>query len=167
MKKHRRARILDALAATLETLTAADTPVPLRVETVQKRFIHWTALDSQGAIPAILLNYGDNRQKRQGGSGSSASLGETEERLPFALTVVLKESAATPAPMTDQISDAIYSIERLINGAADLGIDGVRSVEVDGDRSSEGAISALEGTPFEVIKFRIVVTHVYRSNTAV
>ena len=115
-----------------------------------------------------MLNYGDNRRKRKGGSNAEhASLGETEEYFPLALTAVLKESPETPKPITDQISDTIYTVERLINGSPDLDIDGVVDTEVEGDRSSEGAISALQGTPFEVIKFRIIVTHIYRSNTSV
>ena len=57
-----------------------------------------------------------------GGAGTEfAALGETEEYLPIALDVVLKESPDTPKPITDQISDTIYTIERLINGTPDLG----------------------------------------------
>ena len=166
-EKHRRARIIDALRELFEQLKEPS-EFPLQVKTVQKRYVHWTTLDGQGAIPALLLNYGDNRRKRKGGSNAEhASLGETEEYLPFALTAVLKESPETPKPITDQISDTIYTIECLINGSSDLDIDGVVDTEVEGDRSSEGAISALQGTPFEVIKFRIIVTHIYRSNTSV
>ena len=166
-QKHRRAQIIDALTELFEQLKEPS-EFPLQVKTVQKRYIHWTTLEGQGAIPALLLNYGDNRRKRKGGSTAEhASLGETEEYLPFALTAVLKESPETPKPITDQMSDTIYTVERLINGSPDLDIDGVVDTEVEGDRSSEGAISALEGTPFEVIKFRIIVTHIYRSNTSV
>ena len=166
-QKHRRAQIIDALTELFEQLKDPS-EFPLQVKTVQKRYVHWTTLDQQGAIPALLLNYGDNRRKRKGGpTAEHASLGETEEYLPFALTAVLKESSETPKPITDQISDTIYTVERLINGSPDLDIDGVVDTEVEGDRSSEGAISALEGTPFEVIKFRIIVTHIYRSNTSV
>ena len=166
-EKHRRAQIIDALAELFETLKEPSA-FPLHVKTVQKRYVHWTTLDGQGVIPSLLLNYGDGRRKRKGGENAEyASLGETEEYLPFALTAVLKESPVTPKPITDQISDTIYTIERLINGSKDLGVDGVANTEVEGDRSSEGAISALEGTPFEVIKFRIIVTHVYRTTTAV
>ena len=166
-EKHRRAQIIDALSELFEQLKDPS-EFPLQVKTVQKRYVHWTTLDQQGAIPALLLNYGDNRRKRKGGpTAEHASLGETEEYLPFALTAVLKESSETPKPITDQISDTIYTVERLINGSPDLDIDGVVGTEVEGDRSSEGAISALQGAPFEVIKFRIIVTHIYRSNTSV
>ena len=167
MEKHRRGKIIDALAELFEQLKEPSA-FPVQIATLQRRYIHWTTLAAQGAIPALLLNYGDNRRKRKGGPNAEyASLGETEEYLPFALTAVLKESPETPKPITDQVSDTIYTIERLINGSKDLGIDGVANTEVESDRSSEGAISALEGSPFEVIKFRVIVVHIYRSNTSV
>ena len=167
MEKHRRAQIIDALTELFEQLKEPS-EFPLQVKTVQKRYVHWTTLAQQDAIPALLLNYGDGRRKRKGGRDTEhASLGETEEYLPFALEAVLKETPDTPKPITDQISGTIYTIERLINGSYDLDIDGVVKTEVTGDRSSEGAISALEGTPFEVVKFRIIVTHIYPSNTSV
>ena len=77
-EKHRRARIIDALTELFEQLKE---PVGVSApsQTVQKRYIHWTTLEGQGAIPALLLNYGDNRRKRKGGSNAEhASLGETE-----------------------------------------------------------------------------------------
>ena len=83
------------------------------------------------------------------------------------MTAVLKESLETPRAITDQISDTIYTVERLINGTPDLDVEGVVDTFVESDRSSEGAISALEGTPFEIVKFRIIVVHIYRSNTSV
>ena len=165
--KHRRAEIIDALTELFEMLTEP-TEFPLQVKTVQKRYVHWTTLDQQGAVPALLLTYGDNRRKYKGGEQAAyASLGEVEEYLPFALTAVVKESPETPKPLTDQISDMIYTIERLINGSKDLGVDGVVNTEVESDRNSEGAISALQGTPFEVVKFRIVVVHVHRATVSV
>lgn len=177
---HRRAQIINALEDLLNPLRSdASDPYdreefPLEVKTVQKRYVHWTTLDQQRAIPALLLNYGDNRRKRKGGSDAQyASLGEVEEYLPFALTAVLKEipggdpDAFTSKQITDQVSDTIYTIERLINGSKDLGVEGVCNTEVESDRSSEGAISALQGTPFEVIKFRVVVIHIYRATVAV
>lgn len=165
--KHRRAEIIDALTELFEMLTEP-TEFPFQVKTVQKRYVHWTTLDQQGAVPALLLTYGDNRRKYKGGEQAAyASLGEVEEYLPFALTAVVKESPETPKPLTDQISDMIYTIERLINGSKDLGVDGVVNTEVESDRNSEGAISALNGSPFEVVKFRVIVTHVYRATTSV
>lgn len=178
MIQHRRAKIVDALEALLHPLREdSEDPYglefPLQVKTVQRRYRHWTTLNEQGAIPALLINYGDDRRKRKGGPEALyAALNETEEYLPFALTAVLKESPGDPAtfsskPMTDQISDTIYTIERLINGSQDLDVEGVVKTEVLGDRSSEGAISALEGSPFEVIKFRVIITHIYPSNSSV
>ena len=164
---HRRAQILDALAELFDQLKDPS-EFPLQIKTFQKRYVHWTTLDQQGAIPALLLNYGDNRRKRAGGENAEhASLGETEEYLPFALTAVLKETPEFPKAITDQISDTIYTVERLINGTPDLDVEGVVKTVVEGDRSSEGAISALQGTPFEVVKFRVIVVHIYRSNTSV
>ena len=94
-EKHRRARIVDALAELFEQLKEPS-EFPIQFKTVQKRYIHWTVLDQQKALPALLLNYGDNRRKRKGGPNAEhASLGETEEYLPFALTAVLKESPET------------------------------------------------------------------------
>lgn len=165
--KHQRAQIIDALTELFEMLTEPS-EFPVLVKTVQKRYVHWTTLDQQGAVPALLLTYGDNRRKYKGGEQAAyASLGEVEEYLPFALTAVMKESEVTPKPITDQISDMIYTIERLINGSKDLGVDGVVNTEVESDRNSEGAISALQGTPFEVVKFRVIVTHIYRATSAV
>lgn len=176
MTQHRRAKIVDALEALLHPLREdAEDPYgsefPLQVKTVQRRYRHWTTLNEQGAIPALLLNYGDDRRKRKGSPEAEyAALNEVEEYLPFALTAVLKESPGvgfSSKPMTDQISDTIYTLERLINGSQDLDVEGVVKTEVIGDRSSEGAISALEGTPFEVIKFKVIITHIYPSNSSV
>ena len=167
MEKHRRARIIDALTELFEQLKEPS-EFPLQVKTVQKRYVHWTQLDQQGAIPALLLNYDEVLRKREGGAGAEfASLNETEEYLPIALDVVLKESPVTPKALTDQVSDSVYTVERLINGTQDLDVEGVYRTRVQEVHTSAGRISALEGTPFEVIRFRIIVTHIYPSNTSV
>ena len=109
---HRRAEIINALADLFEVLTEPS-EFPVQIATIQRRYIHWTALDQQGAIPALLLNYGDNRRKRKGGGDAEyASLGEVEEYLPFALTAVMKEMPDAPEEnpfsrrnITDQVSD--------------------------------------------------------------
>ena len=170
---HRRAQIIDALAELFEQLKEPS-EFPVQIATLQRRYIHWTTLSQQGAIPALLLNYGDNRRKRKGGENAAyASLGEVEEYLPFALTAVMKEMLDAPEgsfsrkPITDQVSDMIYTVERLINGTPDLDVDGVVTTEVESDRSSEGAVAALEGTPWEIVKFRVVVTHIYGATTSV
>ena len=171
--KHRRAQIIFALEALFEPLKEPS-EFPVQIATLQRRYIHWTVLAAQGAIPALLLNYGDHRRKLKGGSDSQyASLGEIEEYLPFALTAVLKEVPGAPEgsfsrkPITDQVSDMIYTVEKLINGSRELDVDGVVNTEVESDRSSEGAVAALEGSPWEIVKFRVVVTHIYRATTSV
>jgi len=171
--KHRRSQIIDALYDLFEPLRSdSDVPYgdefPLKVKTVQKRFQHWTVLDQQGAIPCLLLSYDEVLRNREGGPAAAfASLGETEEYLPIALDVVLKESSVTPKPMTDQVSDAIYTVERLINGTPDLDVEGVYRTRVQEVHTSAGRISALQGTPFEIVRHKIVVTHVYPSNSSV
>ena len=166
-EKHRRAQIIDALSELFEQLKEPS-EFPLHVKTVQKRYQHWTTLDQQGAIPALLLNYDEVLRKRDGGANAEfAALGETEEYLPIVCDVVLKESPETPKAITDQVSDAIYTVERLINGTPDLDVEGVYRTRVQEVHTSAGRISALQGTPFEIVRFRIIVVHVYRSNTSV
>ena len=58
-QKHRRAQIIDALSELFEQLKDPS-EFPLQVKTVQKRYRHWTALDQQGAIPAMLLNFDED-----------------------------------------------------------------------------------------------------------
>ena len=164
---HRRAEIIGALYELFEQLKEPS-EFPLQVKTVQKRYQHWTTLDQQGALPALLLNYDEVLRKRDGGANTEfASLGETEEYLPIALDVVLKESPVTPKALTDQISDTIYTIERLINGTQDLDVEGVCRTRIQEVHTSAGRISAVEGTPFEIVRHKIVVTHIYPSNTSV
>ena len=167
VQKHRRAQIIDALTELFEDLKEPS-EFPLHVKTLQKRYVHWTTLDQQGAIPAMLLSYDEVLRSREGGEAAEfASLNETEEYLPIVLDVVLKESPETPKAITDQVSDAIYTVERLINGTQDLDVEGVCRTRIQETHTSAGRISALEGTPFEVIRFRIIVTHIYPANTSV
>ena len=156
-----------------------DPEFPSHIETIQKRYMHWTTLDEQGAIPALLISYADPGNKPtqlEGGKDTRAkraSLGETEEYLPIQLIAVLKEKPNSPnvqlqRPLTDQVGDMIYSVERLVNGAGDLEVEGVWKVSLEGlPRTSEGRISAIAHTPLEVLIFRIIVTHIYRSSTSV
>lgn len=142
------------------------------LETVQKRFIHWTTLESQGAIPAALINFGSGGTRREGGAGTEyAALGEWEEHFPIAMTVILKENAdASPLyPITDQVADVTYAIERIINGTQDLGgIEGVYEVQMEGlPETTEGKLAVLEGIPVEILFFRIIVVHIYPKNTSV
>ena len=164
---HRRAQILDSLYELFKQLKEPS-EFPLQVKSVQKRYVHWTTLDQQGALPSLLLNFDEVLRKRDGGENAEfAALGETEEVLPIVLDVVLKESTVTPKALTDQVSDAIYTVERLINGTPDLDVEGVYRTRVQEVHTSAGRISALQGTPFEIVRHRIVVTHVYPSNTSV
>ena len=165
--KHRRAQIIEALAELFEPLKEPS-EFPLHIKTLQRRYQHWTTLDQQGAIPCLLLNFDEVLRKRDGGANTEfGALGETEEYLPIALDVVLKESPATPKPLTDQVSDAMYTVERLINGTPDLDVEGVYRTRVQEVHTSAGRISALEGTPFEVVRHRIVVTHIYPGNSSI
>ena len=166
-EKHRRARIINSLYELFEQLKEPS-EFPIQFKTIQKRYRHWTVLDQQGAIPAMLLSYGEVLRKRDGGANAEfAALGEIEEYLPIVCDVVLKESAEFPKAITDQVSDSLYTVEKLINGTPDLDIEGVYRTRVQEVHTSAGRISALEGTPFEIVRFKLVVTHIYPSNTSV
>ena len=194
---HRRAQILDSLYELFEPLREDskdrydDSEFPLRVLTVQKRYQHWTVLDQAGALPALLLNFDEVLRNREGGANAAfAALGETEEYLPIALDVVLKEVSVDEngalkdgalkdkdlsetlktfltKPMTDQVSDSLYTVEKLIKGTPDLDVEGVCKTRIAEVHTSAGRITALQGTPFEIVRHRIVVTHVYPSNASV
>ena len=179
MPKHRRAKIIDALEALFKPcIVDKNGAFPLKLQTLQKRYPNWTQLEAMSKLPAMLLNFGGFR-KREGGTNTEfAALGETEEILLVLLDVVLKEAPEpegntneavkfSACPLTDQVSDAIYTVERFLNGTPDLGIEGVyrtRVVEMD---TSQGELTKLIGTPFEVLRFSVNVTHIYRSNTSV
>ena len=159
---HRRAQIINALAEEFEKLKApveaTDTQeasgFPIQVRTVQKRFSHWSALDQQGAIPAILLAYGDN-----GSAPDSDVVGFIDEIFPISVTTVMKEEPGLK-DLIDQASDMHYSIGQLINGNPTLGVEGVNPerTRIASWRGSEGAV-----TKFEIIRFRVVVVHRYHA----
>ena len=154
---HRRAQIINALVELFETLKTPveDSDFPIQVKTVQKRFVHWTALDQQDALPALLLTYGDN-----GGAPDSDVVGYIDENFPIAVTAVMKEEPHLK-DLTDQASDIHYSIGRLINSNPTLGVEGVNPdrTRIANWRGSEGAI-----TKFEIIKFRVLVVHRYHAS---
>ena len=165
--KHRRAQIIDALAELFEPLLEPS-EFPLRLKVIQRRYANWTTLDQQNVIPCLMLNFDERLRKRDGGANTEfAALGEIEEYLPIVCDVVLKESTETPKPLTDQVSDVIYTVERLINGTPDLGIQDVYRTRVMEVSTSAGRLSALEGTPFEIVRNHVVVTHIYPANTSV
>ena len=154
---HRRAQILNALVESFETLKAPveESGFPIQVKTVQKRFVHWTALDQQDALPALLLTYGDN-----GSAPDSDVVGYVDENFPIAVTAVMKEEPGLKE-LTDQASDMHYSIGRLINSDPTLGVEGVNPerTRIAGWRGSEGTISK-----FEIIRFRVLVVHRYHAS---
>lgn len=170
---HRLQQIFDALISTFETLKQdpVDSGLPTQAYLVLRQYVHWSEIETLGrrlrepVFPALLLNYGEGGARVKGGTQAEyASLGETEDHQTFALLALIKETRTTPAPLGDQTSDMIFSVERLINGAHDLGVEGVVDVRVDDvPAGSEGRASAIAGTPLDVIVFKIVVTHVYRS----
>ena len=154
-----------------------DPAFPSHVVTVQKRYLHWTTLDEQGAIPALLLSYadpGNELSQQQGGPQAEfAPSGYTEEYLPIQVVAVLKEQPNSPdlqlrKAMTDQAADMIFSLEKIVNGMLDMGVTGVQKVQLAGlPRTSEGRITASAGTPLEVLIFKVIVTHVYSASSSV
>ena len=162
---HRRAQIINALAELFEKLilppdgsekpTPAELGFPTELKTVQKRFVHWTALDQQDALPAILLTYGDG-----GSAPDSDVVGYIDEQFPIAVTAVMKEAPGLKE-LTDQVSDIHYSLGRLINENPTLGVEGVNPerTRITGWRGSEGSISK-----FEIIRFRVLVVHRYHAS---
>ena len=160
--QHRRAQIIDALTEMFETLKSPveTSGFPIQVKTVQKRFVHWTALDQQNALPAILLSYGDN-----GSAPDSDVIGFIDEIFPIAVRVLMKED---PDPdtkaLTDQASDIHYSIGRLINSNPTLGVEGVNPerTRISGWRGGEGDLGK-----YEMIRFRIQVVHRYHASESV
>ena len=158
---HRRAQIINALTTLFEQLKQQNSDFPVVVKTVQKRFVNWTQLDKQDAIPALLLTYGDDGSIEEGGTDVRyGAVGTIVEHLPFVVTAVLKENATTD--LTEQVADIHYAIGRLLNGNRRLGVDGVVDTRIVSWSGSEGAIAN-----FEIVKFRIVVDHVYGATEAV
>ena len=158
--QHRRAQIIDALSELFEVLKEpVDTSgLPIQVMTVQKRFIHWTALDRQDALPAILLSYGDN-----GTVQDSDVVGYIDEVFPIAVTAVMKEDTGLK-DLTEQASDMHYALGQLINSDRTLGVEGVipERTRITGWRGSEGALSK-----YEMIRFRVQVVHRYHATESV
>jgi len=164
-RPHRRALIINALEAMFNELTKPkeESGFPIQVKTVQKRFVHWTALDQQDALPAILLTYGDG-----GSAPDSDVVGYIDEQFPIAVTAVLKEAPGLKE-LTEQASDIHYSLGQLINGNpmlahptdCELSPEGINPerTRIVSWRGSEGSISK-----FEIIRFRVVVVHRYHAN---
>ena len=173
--KHRLAQIVDGLKTTFDTLKqdTATSGLSIKAYVVIKKYEHWTALETLSrqlrtpVFPALMLNFASGGQRIKGGEAARfASLGQTEDVQNFVLIGILKETDDTPDVITDQVSNLITSVEQLINGTNDLGVEGVCAVEITSPpETSEGRASAVAGTAMEICVFRISVTHIYRAST--
>lgn len=142
---------------------------PFHIRTVQFRYANWTTLAQQKAIPAILMSSSKGRVKTHGGSSSQyASLGEVHEMYPLDCRIVIQETRDSKR-LLQQESDIDYTLDRLIAGNQDLGVDGVFKVESVDDplKTGAGALSNIQGTDFEIIAKTIRIHHLYRENTGV
>lgn len=177
---HRLEQIVDGLVSTFDVLKddTATSGFPIQVHLVLKTYHHWSALQEQArrfskpVFPTLMLNFGTGGSRIPGGSQAEyASLGETEDGQPFTLIgLVKKQERSTDVTtdntdeISDQVSNLVYSVERLINGTNDLGVEGVEGVNIVAPpETSEGRATAIAGVPLDVVVFRIVVTHIYRS----
>ena len=155
--KHRREQIIDNLAEILEVLMKppSESRYPIQVKTVQKRWTHWTQLDAQGALPAILITYADG-----GSAPPGDSVGFIDEQYPLSVTAVLKEERGGK-PITSQASDMHYSIGRLINVNRTLNVEGVDPEEsgIRDWRSSDESLGE-----YLLLKFRTLWVHRYHKN---
>ena len=154
--RHRRAKIIDALATMFEALKAPveESGFPIQVMTVQKRFAHWAALHKQNALPAILLRYGS------GSAPDSDVVGFIDEQLPIAVTAAMVETQEKA--LTDQASDIHFSIGSLINANPTLGVEGVNP-DRTGIMNWQPDLQ-LGYSKFEVIRFNVLVVHRYHAS---
>lgn len=158
--KHRRAQIVDAVANIFEPLEQPPevSGLPFQFKTVQKQYVHWTNLEKQGAIPALMLMTADGGLKPD-----SDVIGFTDERYPVSLIAVLKETR-TSKILIDQASDMQYSVESLFNRNRSLGVAGVvpEDTKIEGWRNSEESLF-----PVLIMKFRLMVVHRYHATESV
>ena len=158
--EHRRAQIINAVAGIFSKLKEPPekSGVPFQFQTVQKQFVHWTSLEKQGALPALMLMYAD-----RGSKPDSEAVGFIDEHFPLSVIAVLKEGRRGPS-MIDQASDMHYSLESLVNANKTLGVAGVQSerTKIEDWRVSEESLF-----PFLIIKFRLMVVHRYHHTEAV
>ena len=152
---HRRAQIDNVIAATFEPLrqTQDVSQYPFQFKTVQKRYMHWTALQKQGAVPALVLMPADF-----GAKPDSDVSGFIDERYPLNANVVLEEKRGGTS-IIDQASDAQTAVEGIFNKKAWLSVAGVldEGTRIEGWRNSEESLF-----PVLVMQFRIIVVHRYR-----
>ena len=160
MIQHRRAQIINAVASLFEPLKElpAVSQFPFQFKTVQKQFMHWTALEKQGAIPALMLMMAD-----KGGKPDADAVGFIDERYPLSVIAVLKEERGGPI-IIDQASDMHYSVESLVNANKTLGVEGVQPehTKIEDWRVSEESLF-----PILIIKFRLMVVHRYHATESV
>ena len=158
---HLREQIVDALYELMTTLMVGsaqyDSSFPIHVpaNAVLKRWEEWGALDQDGLIPAILLLPG-----RTGTKSESEATGYLNDFIPFSIVTVVKgpdRNNRNADDMIDQDSDMHYSIETLINGSRDLGIEGVLDTRIDEYGGTEELLH-----PFLLTKYRIIVEVEYR-----
>ena len=158
--QHRRAQIIDAVANLFELLKQPPevSRFPFQFKTVQKQYMHWTSLEKQGAIPALMLMMGD-----KGGKPDSDVVGFIDERYPLSIITVLKEEREGPI-IIDQASDMHYSVESLVNANKTLGVEGVQPewTKIEDWRVSEESLF-----PILIIKFRLMVVHRYHATESV
>ena len=158
--QHRRAQIINAVANLFEPLKQPPevSGFPFQFKTVQKQYMHWTSLEKQGAIPALMLMMGD-----KGGKPDSEVTGFIDERYPLSLIAVLKEERGGPI-IIDQGSDMHYSVESLVNANKTLGVEGVQPehTKLEDWRVSEESLF-----PIMIIKFRLMVVHRYHATESV
>lgn len=158
--QHRRAKIINAVAAIFEQLKQppADSGFPFRFKTVQKQYMHWTSLEKQGAIPALLLMYAD-----KGAKLDAPAVGFIDEHYPLSVVTVLKEARGGRI-VIDQASDMHYSVEALVNANKTLGVEGVQSEHT----KIEGwGVSPKSLFPILIIEFRLMVVHRYHATESV
>ena len=157
---HRRAQIISAVVDLFEPLKQPlkVSQFPFQFKTVQKQYMHWTSLEKQGAIPALMLMMGD-----KGGKPDADAVGFIDERYPLSVIAVLKEERGGPI-IIDQASDMHYSVESLVNANKTLGVEGVQPehTKLEDWRVSEESLF-----PILIIKFRLMVVHRYHATESV
>ena len=163
---HLRERIVDALYDLMTTLmTGSDRydatfPIHVPAGAVLKRWEEWSALDQDGLIPAILLMPGKQGEKRE-----SETVGYLNDFIPYNIVTVLKgpdRNNRNAPDVLDQDSDMHYSIEKLINGSRDLGIEGVQDTRIDDYGGTEELLH-----PFLLTKYRVIVEVEYNYTESV
>ena len=175
-QRHRRAQIDNAIAALFEPLLRSpdDSGYPFQFKTVQKRYVHWTSLEKQGAVPALMLMTGDDGKKPE-----SPVIGFIDERYPINIICVLKEDRGGPS-IIDQASDMHYSVEDIFAKsltamyplASESYPEGVEGVIVEGGPGSATKIKGWRTSeealfPILIVKFHVDVVHRYYSTHSI